>query len=118
MKANITITFKNPIKYATTDLGALNIKHSSGRSYTLDACGSYISECGMFLDVLAMEDHDTFPQDGEYKYDLTAEDIQSGELTATFYVYSTVGNIAESITYELEDESGNIISENLIAEEE
>ena len=122
MKASIVVTLKNPVEQGATDLGALIIKHPSGRGYVLDVDRSWLADDGKRLELRATEDRETFPEgeSDEYRYDLTLEDIQSGELTATLFVSTEAGveNEVTGITYELEDEDGNTISDELVAVEE
>lgn len=111
MKAYISVIFENPIEQETTDVGSFEITHSSGRSWILDVDRFWIGEHDHVLSLRATEDRDTFPEGDEYKYDLTLEDIATGELTHALVVYSEVGNMVKSIEYELEDAQGTIYSQ-------
>lgn len=118
MKAQIIITFRTPIEFGTTDVGALTVTHSSGRNYILDTHKSWIGEGNLTLELEAIEDYDTFPPGDEYNYDLSLEDIQSGELTAALYVSSETGHEVKSITYVLQAENGMDLTGDLTAEQE
>ena len=125
MKAYITLTFKHDINRDTLDLGSFEIRHSSGRSYMLDVVHSWNGDDDNVIELRASEDFETFP-DGEYRYDLTLDDIQSRELDAWLFIgadhyyYDDYDDYDElvSINYCLTDERGDIIADNLIANPE
>lgn len=121
MKAYITLTFKHDINRDTLDLGSFEIRHSSGRSYMLDVVRSWMGDDDNVIELRASEDFETFP-DGEYRYDLTLDDIQSRELGAWLFIgvdhdYDDYDELV-SINYCLTDEHGDIIADNLIANPE
>lgn len=120
MKAYITLTFKHDINRDTLDLGSFQIIHSSGRSYMLDVDQSWGDEDNV-IGLRATEDRETFP-DGEYRYDLTLDDIISGDLNALLFIgvdhdYDDHDELV-SIDYCIVDDSGDIIADNLTANPE
>jgi len=115
----ITVTFKTPANRDELDFGALTLTHSSGRTYLLDVNQSWSEEDDTKVELRASEDFDTFPQDDEFPYDLTLDDIKSGDIKATLFIGGEEEEPeVESITYNVEDGEGNTIAENLTAEQE
>jgi len=114
IKAYTTIQFKQPVIREAVNLGSFEIRHSSGRSYMLDVVYSWKGDDDYTVEARAVEDFETFP-DGEYRYDLTLEDIESRDLAASLFVESEDGNEIESITYCVTDGYGDIVADNLIA---
>lgn len=116
LKAYITITFTRPVDRSELDIGAFTLTHrSSGRGYTLDVDGSWLGDPENLLGLRATEARDIFPEE-EYRYDLTVEDIKSGELDAMlFLAFEDTYDAIESITYELMDDDENILAEGLPA---
>jgi hypothetical protein len=120
MKAYITLTFKHDINRDTLDIGSFEIRHSSGRSYMLDVDESWGDDDNV-VELRASEDRDTFP-DGEFRYDLTLDDIESRELNAWLYIgvdddYDDHDELV-SIDYCIVDDRGDIIADNLFANPE
>ena len=122
IKAFITVTFKHAINRDTLDLGGFEIRHSSGRRYQFDVDQSWLGgDDDNIVHMRASEDRDTFP-DGEYRYDLTLDDITSRELNAWLYIgtdddYDDYDELV-SIDYCIVDDRGEIIANNLIANHE
>lgn len=117
MKAYITIKFKQPVVREAVDLGSLRLRHSSGRSYTLDVNQSWSGNDIYTIEARAVEDFEAFPRDlDDEPYDLEIEDITSS--AATLFVDSEDNNEVESITYNITDNWGNQYAANLIAEQE
>ena len=114
MKAYITIKFKQPVVREAVNLGSMQIHHINGNSYMLDVDQSWSGDDDYTVEARASEDFGTFP-DGEYRYDLTLEDIESSDLGALLFVDSEDGNEVESITYCITDGHGDIVADNLIA---
>ena len=121
MRAYITITFKHDINRDTLDLGSFEIRHSSGRSYMLDVDESWGGDADNVIELRSSEDFETFP-DGEFRYDLTLDDIESRELNAWLYIgtdndYDDHDELV-SIDYCIVDDRGDIIADNLFANHE
>jgi len=121
MRAYITLTFKHDINRDTLDIGSFEIRHSSGRSYMLDVDESWGGDADNVIELRASEDFETFP-DGEYRYDLTLDDIISRELNALLYIgvdhdYDDYDELV-SIDYCIVDDRGDIIADNLTANPE
>jgi hypothetical protein len=121
MKAIITVTFQHPVDRNDLNIGSLKICHSSGRSYTLDVDQSWVGDDDNIIHLRASEDFETFP-DGEYRYDLTLDDIISRELDAWLFIgtdddYDDYDELV-SINYCIVDDSGDVISDNLTANHE
>jgi hypothetical protein len=121
MKAYITLTFKHDINRDTLDLGSFEIRHSSGRSYMLDVDESWGGDADNVIELCASEDFETFP-DGEFRYDLTLDDIESRDLKAMLYIgvdddYDDHDELV-SINYCIVDDRSDIIADNLFANHE
>ena len=117
MKAFIEIKFKQPVVREAVNLGSLKIHHINGNSHMLDIDQSWSGDDDYTIEARAVEDFETFPN-GEYRYDLTLEDIESRDLGALLFVDSEDGNEVESITYNITDNWGNQYAADLIAEQE
>ena len=117
MKAFIEIKFKQPVVREAVNLGSLQIYHINGNSHMLDIDQSWSGDDDYTIEARAVEDFETFPN-GEYRYDLTLEDIESRDLGALLFVDSEDGNEVESITYNITDNWGNQYAADLIAEQE
>ena len=116
MKAFVKIKFKQPVVREAVDLGSFRLRHSSGRSYTLDVDQSWMDD-DYTIEARAVEDFESFPRDlDDEPYDLEIEDITSS--AATLFVDSEDNNEVESITYNITDNWGNQYAANLIAEQE
>lgn len=115
MKAYIRIEFKQPVNREAVDLGALRICHTSGRQYILDITQSW-TEDDYSITACATEDFESFVRDiDDNPYDLTMDDIASGELGATLFVGTEDDNEVESITYDLTDNMSNVHATDLTA---
>lgn len=118
MHAYISINFKGAFDRDNLDFGALTITHISGRSYILDVDTSWEGDTDDVIVLSAGEDFDTFPYDDEYPYDLTHDDIVSGELKATLFIGGEDATEVKSIVCDLLDAEGTVILKSLIVEEE
>lgn len=118
MEAYIRICFKDPVQPGDIDLGALRITHTSGRSWILDVTRSWSEDDPRLRMCLATKDLETFPKGDECNYDLTEDDIVSGDIRATLFVGGEVENDVTDIIYDLSDGDGNDIAVNLVAVEE
>jgi hypothetical protein len=118
MIAYIDIHFTDPVKPGDIDLGAFQITHSSGRSWILDVDQSYGGTDPRCRGCSAIQDLETFPKGDEYPYDLTTEDITSGDIKATLFIGREVNNEVKSIVYSVEAANGDVLAVNLTAEEE
>jgi hypothetical protein len=116
--AYLTVKFKTPFDRDQLDFGALNIAHSSGRSYVLDVDRSWTGDADLSVELRATVDLETFPMGGDYPYSLTREDIDSGDIKAAFFVGGEDPAEVESITYSLVDYAGQAVASGLVAEEE
>ena len=118
MKAFIEIKFKQPVVREAVNLGSLKIHHINGNSHMLDIDQSWSGDDDYTIEARAVEDFESFPVCGEFRYDLTLEDIESRDLGALLSVYCEDDNEVESITYNITDNWGNQYAADLIAEQE
>ena len=118
MHAYISVNFKGAFDRDNLDFGALTITHTSGRSYLLDVDTSWGGDADNVIVLRAGEDFETFPKDDEFPYDLTHDDIVSGELKATLFIGGEDAAEVESIVCDLLDAEGTVILGSLIVEEE
>lgn len=93
-RGTVSIVFKTPTSHDQVDVGALCIRHVSGRSTILDSFESSFDEDGLQLTIDVMEDKTSLPPDDQCNYDLTFTDLVEGPVCATMYLGSCGENCA------------------------